>query len=80
LRKAVLAGGLAALAAPAIGSVLALGSAAAPHAIGVVTPTERIGVGSNGPCVITSGDQVTLTPSLSVTFGRGSGVYQQCPS
>jgi hypothetical protein len=46
---------------------------------GVEIPGETIGGVGNGPCVKTAGDQVTLSPSVSVTFGSGSGFYLSCP-
>lgn len=43
----------------------------------VDVPPTTVSVGD--PCVKTAGDRITLTPSVSVTFGSGSGVYQNCP-
>ena len=70
----------AAVVLAASGAVYLLGSASSAFALGVTVPTEEVAPISGGPCVITAGDQVTLTPSFSLTFGKGSGVYESCPS
>jgi hypothetical protein len=48
------------------------------NAAGVTTPYEQVGV-PGGPCVVTDQTTITLSPTIGVTFGPGSGVYSSCP-